>query len=297
MDSVSRKVKIGTSTIGEHCPVYTIAEIGINHNGSLDNALNLIRNAKSAGFSAVKFQKRTVNQVYSEEELNQPRESIFGKTNGDLKRGLEFGKSDYTTIASLCKELDIDWFASPWDVQSVEFLEDFDVVAHKVASAKLTDKELLEAIRATQKPILLSTGMSDLRQVERAVEIIGTTKLILLHAVSIYPAKDEILNLSAIATLRKFFPEVPVGYSGHEVGILPSIIAVAKYGAVCVERHVTLDRSTWGTDQAASLELEGMVRLVRDINSIGKCEGDGQKTILDVERPVMQKLRKVDNIF
>lgn len=289
-------VNVGHASIGFNEPTYLIAEIGINHNGSLENALQLIRNAKVAGFNAVKFQKRTVDIVYSEIELAQERASVFGSTNGDLKRGLEFGFSEYATIDQYCKELGIDWFASPWDLSSVDFLEQFDIPVYKIASASMTDVELLKRVKKTEKPLIVSTGMSTLAQVKRMVDIVGTENLVLMHTVSTYPAKDETLNLRAIETLQTSFPGVPVGYSGHEVGLLPSLIAVAKYGAVCIERHITLDRSLWGSDQAASIELEGMVRLVRDIRKIPKLLGDGAKHILDDELPIMKKLRRVDTL-
>lgn len=289
-------VNVGHASIGFNEPTYLIAEIGINHNGSLENALQLIRNAKVAGFNAVKFQKRTVDIVYSEIELAQERASVFGSTNGDLKRGLEFGFSEYATIDQYCKELGIDWFASPWDLSSVDFLEQFDIPVYKIASASMTDVELLKRVKKTEKPLIVSTGMSTLAQVKRLVDIVGTENLVLMHTVSTYPAKDETLNLRAIETLQTSFPGVPVGYSGHEVGLLPSLIAVAKYGAVCIERHITLDRSLWGSDQAASIELGGMVRLVRDIRKIPKLLGDGSKHILDDEIPIMKKLRRVDTL-
>jgi N-acetylneuraminate synthase len=289
-------VNIASTRVGVGEPTYLIAEIGINHNGSLENAIKLIDNAKAAGFDAVKFQKRTVDVVYTEAELSTPRESVFGKTNGDLKRGLEFSRTQYESIAMHCQRVGIQWFASPWDEASVDFLEELDVVAHKVASASLTDKGLLERLASTGKPILLSTGMSNLEQIARAVAILNHKKLILLHTVSTYPAVDSDLNLSALETLKKSFPEIPVGYSGHEVGVLPSLIAVAKYGAVCVERHVTLDRASWGSDQAASLELPGMVKLARDIREIPKLIGNGKKEIIEKEIPIMKKLRRVDSI-
>jgi N-acetylneuraminate synthase len=289
-------VNIGSTRVGVGEPTYLIAEIGINHNGSLENAIKLIDNAKAAGFDAVKFQKRTVDVVYTEAELNTPRESVFGKTNGDLKRGLEFSHTQYESIAMHCQRVGIQWFASPWDEESVDFLEELDVVAHKVASASLTDKGLLERLASTGKPILLSTGMSNLEQIARAVAILDHKKLILLHTVSTYPAVDSDLNLSALETLKNSFPDIPVGYSGHEVGVLPSLIAVAKYSAVCIERHVTLDRASWGSDQAASLELPGMVKLARDIREIPKLIGNGKKEIIEKEIPIMKKLRRVDSI-
>ena len=289
-------VKVGRKSIGDGENTYLIAEIGINHNGSLDNACRLIENAKVAGFDAVKFQKRTVDVVYTKEELEQPRENFYGKTNGDLKRGLEFSHDAYSKIDKFCRDLGIDWFASPWDEASVDFLEDFGVVAHKIASASLTDKSLLEKISKTKKPVFLSTGMSTLDQINKAVDILDKRNLILLHAVSSYPVKDSDLNLSAINTLRSKFDDIPIGYSGHEVGVLPSVIAVAKFGAVCVERHITLDRAMWGSDQSASLELPGMVKMVRDIREIPKLNGTGEKEIQDIEVGPMNKLRRVNTI-
>ncbi len=289
-------VKVGRKSIGDGENTYLIAEIGINHNGSLDNACRLIENAKVAGFDAVKFQKRTVDVVYTKEELEQPRENFYGKTNGDLKRGLEFSHDAYSKIDKFCRDLGIDWFASPWDEASVDFLEDFGVVAHKIASASLTDKSLLEKISKTKKPVFLSTGMSTLDQINKAVDILDKSNLILLHAVSSYPVKDSDLNLSAINTLRSKFNGIPIGYSGHEVGVLPSVIAVAKFGAVCVERHITLDRAMWGSDQSASLELPGMVKMVRDIREIPKLIGTGEKEIQDIEVGPMNKLRRVNTI-
>ena len=293
---MSHSVKVGKHNIGDAHSVYTIAEIGINHNGSLDNALKLIDAASLAGFNAVKFQKRNIEIVYSAEELAAPRDSVFGKTNGDLKRGLEFGKSEYEQIALRCKANGIDWFASPWDESSVEFLEELDVIAYKVASASITDRNLLRKINQTQKPVFMSTGMANLEIINKAVLEIDTSRLILMHTVSTYPASNSDLNLSAISTMQSEFPNIPIGYSGHEVGLLPSIIAVAKYGAVCVERHVTLDRAMWGSDQAASIEPSGMIRLIRDINSLHSMYGSGKKEILEKELPILKKLRRVDNL-
>ena len=286
-----KEVIIGTTSVHKDS-VYLIAEIGINHNGSIETAKELMKVAKDAGFNAVKFQKRTVNVVYSAEELSKPRESVFGSTNGDLKYGLEFGKSDYLEIKRFARELNIDWFASPWDLESVDFLEDLNVVAHKVASASLTDKKLLLKLKETEKPIILSTGMSSMSQISSAVKILGAKNLILMHTVSTYPAKNHDLNLSTINTLRDEFGLL-VGYSGHEVGVLPSVIAVSKYKACVLERHITLDRSMWGSDQSASLEPNGMNRLVQYISEAKEVEGDGVKRVLDLEIPIQEKLRRV----
>jgi N-acetylneuraminate synthase len=289
-------ITLDSIKVGDGFPTYLIAEIGINHNGSIENAFRLIDNAKAAGFDAVKFQKRTLEVVYSQEELATPRESVFGKTNGDLKKGLEFSEDQYQEIDAHCRQVGIQWFASPWDEASVDFLENFQVVAHKIASASLTDRGLLERLATTGKPLFLSTGMSSIDQIEKAVSLLDNENLVLLHTVSTYPAVDSDLNLSAIETLRERFPHIPIGYSGHEVGVLPSLIAVAKFGAVCVERHITLDRASWGSDQAASLELPGMVKLARDIREIPKLIGDGRKEILDKEIPIMKKLRRVNSL-
>lgn len=287
------EIKVGNKIISKTSPTYLIAEIGINHNGDIETAKKLISHASESGFDAVKFQKRTVDVVYSKEELAKSRPNHFGETNGDLKRGLEFGEREYGEIDSYCKKLGIQWFASPWDIESVDFLEKFDVTAHKIASACITDLQLLKRLNATRKPIFMSTGMSTLAQIKKAVSEIDPSRLILLHAVSTYPALPENLNLSWIEELQKNFPNLLVGYSGHEVGVTPSVIAVAKYGAVCVERHVTLDRSMWGSDQSASLEPDGMRRVVKYIRSIPVVAGGGPKRILDEEVPIESKLRRI----
>jgi N-acetylneuraminate synthase len=287
------QVKVGNKVIGSNHPTYLIAEIGINHNGEIEIARKLMELAKDFGFDAVKFQKRTIEVVYSREELERPRESVFGKTNGDLKKGLEFDENDFKLLDEEAKRLGIHWFASPWDLESVDFLERYDVVAHKIASACLTDSSLLKRVRATGKPVFLSTGMSTLQQVRKAISHLDVSNLILMHTVSTYPAKLENLNLTWISELQTNFPEVPVGYSGHEVGVLPSVVAVAKYGAVCLERHVTLDRSLWGTDQSASLEPAGMERVARYIREIPLVCGQGKKHMLPDEVPIAEKLRRV----
>ncbi len=246
----------------------------------------------AAGCDAVKFQKRTVDVVYTPEELAKPRENPFGPTNGDLKRGLEFDEAAYRAIDAHCKAKGIAWFASCWDEASVDFIDRFDPPAYKIASASLTDDALLAYTRAKGKPIILSTGMSTLEQVDQAVKVLGSKDLILLHTCSAYPSMYEELNLKVITTLRNRY-KVPVGYSGHETGI-PSSAATIALGACVVERHVTLDRSMWGSDQAASLEPNGMNRLVRDIRLIETALGDGVKRVEEREVPVRDKLRRVD---
>jgi len=284
-------VKIGNRLVGGRHPCYVIAEIGINHNGDLDIAKKLIDVAVSAGCDAVKFQKRTIDVVYTKEELARPRENPFGPTNGDLKRGLEFGAEQFAAIDAYCREQNIVWFASCWDEASVDFIDAFNPPAYKIASASLTDDDLLVHTRAKGKPIILSTGMSSLQQIDHAVQVLGKQDLIILHSSSTYPAHYEELNLRVIPVLAQQFA-VPIGYSGHETGI-PSSVAAAAIGACMVERHLTLDRAMWGSDHAASLEPNGMTRLVRDIRLVETAMGDGVKRVLDRELPVIEKLRRV----
>ncbi len=284
-------VSIGNVPVGEGHPCYVVGEIGINHNGDLGIAHKLIDAAASAGASAVKFQKRTVDVVYTPQELARPRENPFGPTNGHLKYGLEFGLDQYRNLDRYAKARNIAWFASCWDEASVDFMEQFEPPAYKIASASLTDDQLLRYHRRMGRPIILSTGMSTLRQVDHAVEMLGTEQLVVLHATSAYPAKVEDLNLRMIPVLRERYG-VPVGYSGHEVGLAASYAAVAL-GACMVERHITLDRSMWGSDQAASVEPQGVTRLVRDIRTIEAALGDGIKRVTTDEIPIMQKLRRV----
>ena len=284
-------VKIGSKQVGDGQPCYVIAEVGINHNGDIDLAKRLISVAAAAGCDAVKFQKRTVEVVYTEKELSTPRQNPFGETNGDLKRGLEFGQEDYEEIASFCKSLKIPWLVSPWDEQSVDFMEKFDTPVYKIASASLTDDALLKHVRATGKPIFASTGMSTYEEIDHAVEVLGKKDLILMHTTSTYPAKYEQLNLRAIPEMHARYG-VPIGYSGHETGI-PTTVAAAVLGACAVERHITMDRAMWGSDQSASLEPNGISRLVRDIRLVEQSLGDGVKRVYEEEVPVMKKLRRV----
>ena len=285
-----KTVKISNKIIGENKPVFVIAEIGINHNGSLNNAKKLINIAHLFGCDAVKFQKRTVDKVYTKEELSMPRSSVFGETNGDLKRGLEFGYEEYREIDRYCKELGILWFASAWDIESVDFLEEFNVCAHKIPSALITNEELLKHVKQTGKPILISTGMSTMDEIENAVKIIGQDNTVIFHCTSTYPNQNNEINLKVIPMLKDKF-DCPVGYSGHEKGIVPSTIAVVL-GACAVERHITLDRTMWGSDQAASLEPEGLRKLVRDIRNVNDFLGDGIKKVYESEIPIKKKLRR-----
>ncbi len=284
-------VKIGNRLVGEDHPCYIVAEIGINHNGDIDLAKRLISVAVGAGCDAVKFQKRTIEVVYTPDELAKPRENPFGPTNGDLKYGLEFGQEEYEEIDAFCKSLKITWFGSPWDEGSVDFLEQFRVPVHKIASASLTDDNLLRHIRRTGKPIILSTGMSTYEEIDHAVEVLGKQDLVLLHATSTYPANYDELNLRAIQTMMARYG-VPIGYSGHETGI-PTSVCAAALGACCIERHITMDRASWGSDQAASLEPNGITRLVRDVRLWELSKGDGIKRVYEREFPIIKKLRRV----
>ena len=284
-------VKIGDHIVGDGYPCFIEAEIGINHNGSVDLAKKIIDIAVLSGCDAVKFQKRTVDVVYTKEELAKERKSVFGDTNGDLKRGLEFGEKEYSEIDEYCKNKGILWFASCWDEQSVDFIENFNPPCYKIASASLTDDNLLRYTKASGKPILLSTGMSTMEQIRHAVSILGEDNFVIYHCTSTYPSNASEMNLKVIEALRKEF-SCPIGYSGHERGITPSTIAVAL-GANSVERHITVDRTNWGSDQAASLELSGISHLVRDIRQTPILLGDGVKVVYERELPIIDKLRRV----
>jgi N-acetylneuraminate synthase len=284
-------MKIANRLVGDDQPCYIVAEIGINHNGDLDLAKKLISVALAAGCDAVKFQKRTIDVVYTAEELAKARENPFGVTNGDLKRALEFGLEEYREVDAFCKSIKMTWFASPWDEGSVDFLEQFHVPVYKIASASLTDDHLLRHIRKTGKPVIISTGMSTIEEIDHAVEVLGKQDLVLLHTTSTYPASYDELNLRAIPALAARYG-VPVGYSGHETGI-PTSVCAAALGACCVERHITMDRAMWGSDQAASLEPNGISRLVRDIRLWEQAKGDGVKRVFEREIPIIKKLRRV----
>jgi N-acetylneuraminate synthase len=288
------EIKLGSKFVGDGHPCYVIAEIGINHNGSLEITKKLIDVAAASGCQAVKFQKRTVEVVYSAEELARPRESPFGSTNGDLKYGLEFGQEQYQEVDRYCKEHKIDWLASCWDEASVDFIDQFDVPCYKIASASLTDDNLLRYTRLKGRPVLLSTGMSTLEQIDHAVEVLGKKDLVLLHTCSTYPASYDELNLRVIPMLRQRYG-IPVGYSGHETGLSTTISTIAL-GACMVERHITLDRAMWGSDQAASVEPQGFAHLVRDIRLVETALGDGVKRLNEREAPIMKKLRRVDTV-
>ncbi|MFG1968367.1 N-acetylneuraminate synthase family protein [Nonomuraea fuscirosea] len=285
-------VAIGDVRVGDGEPVYVIGEIGINHNGDVELARRLIDVAAEAGCQAVKFQKRTPAICVPEEQKGQIRQTPWGEmTYLEYKERTEFGREEYAQIAEHCRERGLHWFASPWDVPSVAFLEDMGVLVHKVASASVSDHELLRALAATGKPLILSTGMSTLSEIDAAVEILGTDRLIMMHATSTYPLPPEEANLRTITTLKERYG-VPVGYSGHERGLQISLAAVTL-GAVCVERHITLDRTMWGSDHAASLEPSGLEHLVRDIRIIEQAMGDGVKRVFPGEQAPKARLRRV----
>ncbi|WP_326692766.1 MULTISPECIES: N-acetylneuraminate synthase family protein [unclassified Streptomyces] len=295
-NSTARLRALGSKTAGPGQPVYVTGEIGINHNGDLDNAFALIDAAAEAGCDAVKFQKRTPEICTPRDQWDLERDTPWGRmTYIDYRHRVEFDEDDYRAISDHCALRGIDWFASPWDVESIAFLEKFDVPAHKVASASLTDDELLRALRGTGRTVILSTGMSTPKQIRHAVEVLGSENILLCHATSTYPAKAEELNLRVIHTLQEEFPNVPIGYSGHETGLQTTLAAVAL-GAVFVERHITLDRAMWGSDQAASVEPQGLQRLVRDIRTIEESLGDGVKKVYDSELQPMRKLRRVKGV-
>jgi len=288
-DQSNGKVRIGNKWVGKGEPCFVIAEIGINHNGDLETAKQLIDVAASAGCDAVKFQKRTIDVVYTKEELDKPTESPFGTTYRELKEGLELGLDDYTEIDSYCHELGIIWFASCWDKPSVDFIYQLHPPCYKIASASLPNESLLRHTRSKKKPIILSTGMSTLEQIEHAVQILGEDELIILHCTSAYPSPPEELNLNVIHTLAERY-HCPIGYSGHEVGI-STTLAAAVMGAKIVERHITLDRAMWGSDQSASMEPQGIKRLVEYIRTVEKAMGDGNKVIYPSEREKIYRHR------
>ena len=290
---VARSVRITDRYVGEGYPTFIIAEIGINHNGDLEIAKKLIDAAAVAGCDAVKFQKRTPELCVPPEQRDVMRETPWGLINYlEYRHRIEFGQEEYQEIDRYCKEHNIIWFASVWDKASVDFLEAFDPPCYKIPSACLTDDELLSYANATGRPIILSTGMSTIEQIRHAVSLLDENRLLLAHCTSAYPCKPEELNLRMIQTLRSTF-DCPVGYSGHEVGLQTTYAAVAL-GACFVERHITLDRAMWGSDQAASVEPWGFMRLVRDIRVIEKALGNGVKQIYESELPIMQKLRRVN---
>lgn len=282
---------IGDQKVGPGQPIFIVAEIGINHNGDLHIAKRLIDAAKSAGCSAVKFQKRTPRLCVPLNQKKKMRETPWGYISYlEYRKKVEFGLKEYKEIDRYCRRLNISWFASCWDKPSIDFMEQFNPICHKVPSPMLTDTKLLSHFRKMGRPIILSTGMSTMEQIKSAVNLLGTDDLILNHCTSTYPCPPEELNLRMIQTLMHTF-DCPIGYSGHEVGLATTVAAVAL-GARYVERHITLDRAMWGSDQAASVEPQGFVRLVKYIRVVEAALGDGVKRVYESERPVINKLRR-----
>ncbi len=289
---MARVIHLGDRRVGDGHPTYVIAEIGINHNGDLETAERMIDAAVHAGADAVKFQKRTPELCVPPEQRGQMRDTPWGYISYlDYRYKVEFSEGDYRKIDAYCRDRHIQWFASVWDEPSVDFLESFHPVCYKIPSASLTDHALLRHVRATGRPLILSTGMSTMEQIRAAVMVVGTEDLVLTHATSTYPCEPEELNLRMIPRLRDEFP-CPVGYSGHEVGLVPSAVAVAL-GACMVERHITLDRAMWGSDQAASVEPGGFERLVKYIRVSESALGDGVKRVYESEQPSLKRLRRV----
>jgi N-acetylneuraminate synthase len=289
---MTREVRIGDRLVGDGHPTFVIAEIGLNHNGDLEIAKRLIDAACLAGCDAVKFQKRTPELCVPPAQANVLRETPWGvMTYLEYRRRVELGREEFDTLAAYCRDHRIIWFASVWDEPSVEFMEVYAPPCYKVPSACLTDRNLLEHVRSKRRPVILSTGMSNMTSIADAVEILSDCPLVLTHCTSTYPCPPAELNLRMIETLRREYA-CPIGYSGHEVGLQTTYAAVVL-GACAVERHITLDRTMWGTDQAASIEPSGFVRLVRDIRVIEKALGDGVKLIYPSELPIMSKLRRV----
>jgi len=291
----TRTVLIGNRVVGPGQPACVVAEIGINHNGDLNIVKQLIDAAKSAGCNAVKFQKRTPKLCVPPGEKKKMRETPWGYVSYiNYRKKIEFGIKEYREINRYCKRQKIAWFASCWDKPSIDFIEQFNPICYKVPSPMLTDADLLKHFRQTGRPIILSTGMSTMKQIQTAVDLLGTSDLIITHCTSTYPCPLEELNLQMIQTLMGKF-DCPIGYSGHEAGLATTIAAVAL-GASLIERHITLDRAMWGSDQAASLEPYGFARLVKYTRVVEAALGDGIKKVYDSERPVMRKLRSTDTI-
>ncbi len=292
---MAREIKFGKRMIGDGHPTYIIAEAGINHNGDLDIAKRIIDAAAHAGADAVKFQKRTPEICTPPDQQKQMRETPWGYiTYLDYRYKVEFNEEQYRELDRHCKEKGIDWLVSVWDEPSVDFMEKFDTPAYKLPSASLTDHKLLKHVRKTGKPVIISTGMSTMKEIHKGVNAVGLENLVIMHSTSAYPCPPEELNLRMIETLRREFPDTPIGYSGHEVGLVPSAIAVAL-GATSVERHITLDRAMWGSDQAASVEPGGFEKLVKYIRVTEASLGDGVKKVYESELGSLKKLRRVVN--
>ena len=273
--------------------VFVIAEIGINHNGNVDLAKKMIDIVIESGADAVKFQKRDINSVYSKELLDSPRESPWGKTQRDQKEGLEFGEEEYKSIDTYCKKKNISWFASAWDLKSLSFLSKFDLKYNKIASAMIVDQKFLSEVAKQKKYTFISTGMSDIKDIDSAVRIFkeNNCQFELMQCVSAYPFEDSLANLNLIKVLRDRY-DCKVGYSGHEKGGVAISAAAVALGATSIERHITLDRTMYGSDQAASLSPDGFKNLISSIRKVHKAiNGDKDKKILDIEKEVAKKLR------
>ena len=291
---MTREIKIGNRMVGDGHPAYIIAEVGINHNGDLGIAKQMIDAAVHAGVNAVKFQKRTPDVATPPDQQTQMRETPWGYiTYLEYRYRVEFNEEQYREIDRYCREKGIAWLVSVWDQPSIDFMEQFDTPAYKIPSACLTDFGLIRKARATGKPLILSSGMSTMEQIHQGLRIAGEKDLVLMHCTSTYPCEPEELNLKMIETLRREFPNVPIGYSGHEVGLVPTAVAVAL-GACMVERHLTLDRAMWGSDQAASVEPWGFETLVKYIRVTERSVGDGVKKVYDSEQPSLKRLRRVN---
>jgi len=290
---MAREINLGGRLVGDGHPAFIIAEIGINHNGDLDTAKKMIDAAVHARVDAVKFQKRAPEVSTPADQQKQMRDTPWGYiTYLDYRYKVEFDETAYREIDRYCQGKGITWLVSVWDEQSVDFMQQFATPAYKIPSASLTDLDLLRYTRRTGKPVIISTGMSTMDEIRRGVEAIGADDLAIMHCTSTYPCEPEELNLRMIETLRREFPDNPIGYSGHEVGLIPSAVAVA-FGACIVERHLTLDRAMWGSDQAASVEPSGFERLVKYVRVIEASLGDGVKQIYDSELSSLKKLRRV----
>ena len=291
---MTREVQLGKRMVGDGHPAFVIAEIGINHNGDLGITKQMIDAAVHAGADAVKFQKRTPDVATPPEQRNQMRETPWGYiTYLDYRYKVEFNEDQYCEIDQYCREKGIAWMVSVWDEPSVDFMEKFDTPAYKIPSASLTDAKLIRKARSTGRPLILSSGMSTMEQIRKGVQVAGEKDLILMHCTSTYPCEPEELNLRMVQTLRDEFPNIPIGYSGHEVGLVPSAVAVA-FGACMVERHMTLDRAMWGSDQAASVEPGGFERLVKYIRVTEASLGDGVKKVYASEQSSLKRLRRVN---
>ncbi len=293
MEMNKREIQIGNDFIGDGHPTWVIGEIGINHNGSVELAKKLIAGAAAAGANAVKFQKRTPELCVPDDQKLIERDTPWGRmTYIDYRYKVEFGEAEYQEIDDFCKSNGIVWTASCWDEPSVDFIERFNPPFHKAPSAALTDLELLKKVKSTGKPLMLSSGMSTMDEIDMALETIGRDNILLAHSTSTYPCKLDELNLNVIQTLKDRYPEMPIGYSGHETGLAPTWATVVL-GANFIERHITLDRAMWGSDQAASVEIGGLFRLISNIRDIESSLGDGIKRVYDSEIPIRRKLRRV----